>query len=62
MNSQISNSVLLRTMEECVHGFLKEQEENALFTSSVVPNWNDSGFPIFEPANDEYFALKHAQV
>ena len=49
-------------MEECVHGFLKEQEENALLTSSIVPNWNDSGFPIFEPANDEYFALKHAQV
>ena len=62
MNSQISNSVLLRTIEECVHAFLKEQEENALLTNSVVPSWNDSGFPIFEPANDEYFALKHAQV
>lgn len=31
-------------------------------TNSVVPSWNDSGFPIFEPANGEYFALKHAQV
>lgn len=31
-------------------------------TNSVVPSWNDSGFPIFEPANDEYFALKHARV
>ncbi len=62
MNSQISNSVLLRTIEECVHAFLKEQEENALLTNSVVPSWNDSGFPLFEPANDEYFALKHARV
>ena len=62
MNSQISNSVLLRTIEECVRAFLKEQEENALLTNSVVPSWNDSGFPLFEPANDEYFALKHAQV
>ena len=57
MSSQISNSVLLRTIEECVHGFLKEQEENALLTNSVVPSWNDSGFPIFEPANGGYFAL-----
>ena len=31
-------------------------------TNSVVPSWNDSGFPIFEPANGEYFVLKHAQV
>lgn len=31
-------------------------------TNSVVPSWNDSGFPIFEPANDEYFSLKHARV
>lgn len=31
-------------------------------TNSVVPSWNDSGFPIFEPANGGYFALKHAQV
>lgn len=61
MNSQAANEVIIETIEECIYAFLKNQQENALLSNSISLNWNESGFPIFEAANDEYFALKRAQ-
>lgn len=61
MSSQAANNALIKTIEECIYTFLKEQQENALLKNPVSQNRNDSGFPIFEAANDEYFALKRAQ-
>lgn len=61
MSSQVASDALNRTMEECINAFLKGQQEKALLNNPIDLNWNDSGFPIFEAANDEYFALKRAQ-
>lgn len=61
MSSQAANDALVETIEECIYAFLKKQQEFALLSNPTSLSWNDSGFPIFEAANDEYFALKRAQ-
>ena len=61
MSSQAANDALVETIEECIDAFLKKQQEFALLSNPTSLSWNDSGFPIFEAANDEYFALKRAQ-
>lgn len=61
MSSQAVNDALIETIEECIYAFLKKHQEYALLGNPTSLSWNDSGFPIFEAANDEYFALKRAQ-
>lgn len=61
MSLQVENTALNNTIEECIYAFHKRQQEKALMNNPVSLAWNNSDFPIFEVANDEYFALKRAQ-